>query len=232
MTLVPKIRGRLPLWLKVGYTLWLTIWLPAYVITHAPVEFLWFCHIGNVILLFGLWCEESLLISWQAVSLLLLQSIWTVDFFGRMIIGSHLFGATNYMFRDDFPLHQWLLSAYHIPFPFLLGYVLWKVGYDRRSFWVQVSASCLILFCSFVLDLREPKWNINWVYGLFAKRQSWANDYAYLLLCMFAYPVVIYLPSHLAFWLCVPQRRDLPPTRVEFGAPQSAADWSAHPSVV
>jgi len=201
---------RLPLWLKIGYTAWLLIWLPAYVATHAPIEFLWFCHIGNVVILFGIWSENSLLISWQAVSLLLLQSAWTLDFFGRLVFGFHFFGATTYMFRDDFPWYQWLLSSYHIPFPFLLGYVLWRLGYDRRAFALQAIASVLIMAASFALDFREPKWNINWVYGLAAKRQTWANDYLYLVLSIIGYNIVVYLPSHLLFRWLIPSRRHTP----------------------
>jgi hypothetical protein len=205
--------------MKLGYTIWFVIWLPAYVFTHAPVEFLWFCHIGNVLLLFGLWYEQSLLISWQAVSLLLLQSLWTADFVGRLLLGIHVFGGTNYMFRSDFPIYQWLLSAYHIPFPVLLGYVLWKVGYDTRAFSVQSVSAAVVLCLSFVFDNRDPKWNINWVYGLFAQRQTWANDYVYLFLSVICYPIVVYLPSHLFFWLAVPRHNGGGPPRAELGIP-------------
>jgi hypothetical protein len=200
-------KNRLPLWLKIAYSIWLFAWLPVYVATHAPIEFLWFCHIGNIVILFGLWYENSLLISWQAVSLLVLQSMWTVDFFGRLVVGAHLFGATTYMFRDDFPWYQWLLSSYHIPFPFLLAYVLWKLGYDRRAFLWQAVATVVILAASFVFDTREPKWNINWVYGLGNQRQTWANDYLHVILCMIGYTIVVYFPSHLLFRWFVPQRR-------------------------
>lgn len=199
----------LPLWLKVGYTIWLTLWLPAYVATHAPVEFLWFCHVGNVVILFGLWFEDSLLISWQAVSLLILQSLWTIDFFGRLLLGVHLFGGTAYMFRENYPLQQWLLSAYHIPYPFLLGYMLWKVGYDRRAIHLQIIATVVVLLLSFFMD-RSATWNVNWVYGLFAKRQHWANDYVHLVLCMIGYSLVVYVPSHLLLRWLAPPRRDRP----------------------
>ena len=66
-------RGRIPGWLKVGFSAWVAAWVPFYGWWYGPQIFFWFCDIGNFVLCVALWRESRLLFSWQAVSLLLVQ---------------------------------------------------------------------------------------------------------------------------------------------------------------
>src|SRR5579863_8213896 len=49
---------RIPLWLKIGWTLWLIVWAPVYWRQYGAQNFLFFCDIGNVIGM-GLWLESD-----------------------------------------------------------------------------------------------------------------------------------------------------------------------------
>jgi len=57
---------RLPLWLKVGWTLWVAVWAPLYWKQYGAQNFLYFCDLGNFFIAIALWTERALLFSWQA----------------------------------------------------------------------------------------------------------------------------------------------------------------------
>ena len=46
---------RVPLWLKVVWTVWLVVWAPLYWWKYGAQNFLFFCDIGNVLIGVGLW---------------------------------------------------------------------------------------------------------------------------------------------------------------------------------
>ncbi|HEY6105133.1 MAG TPA: hypothetical protein VIV59_04075, partial [Anaeromyxobacteraceae bacterium] len=90
--------SRIPLWLKLGWTAWLAVWLPFYWRHYGPQNFLWFCDIANIGVGLALWLESPLLFSMQALSILVVQILYTVDLAGRALSGRHLLGGTEYMF--------------------------------------------------------------------------------------------------------------------------------------
>ena len=65
---------RIPLWLKIGWTIWLIVWAPVYLRHYEAQNFLYFCDIGNVLIGIGLWTESPLIFSWAACGLLLFPS--------------------------------------------------------------------------------------------------------------------------------------------------------------
>ena len=121
-------RRALPRWLKLGYTAWFLVWVPVYWIDNGPANFLWLCDVANFVLLAAIWLESSLLISSQAVSVLLIQLAWIVDFGTRLVAGFHPIGGTEYMFESARPLFGRLLSLFHVFIPILLLYALWRLG--------------------------------------------------------------------------------------------------------
>jgi hypothetical protein len=52
----------------------------------------------------------------------------------------------------------------------------------------------LVLPLTYLLTERE---NVNWVYGPRSKRQIRISERLYLLLLMLAFPLFVYLPTHL-----------------------------------
>ena len=50
---------RVPLWLKIGYTIWVVVWLILYKQFVGWAHYLWLCHLGNVVIVIGLWTERD-----------------------------------------------------------------------------------------------------------------------------------------------------------------------------
>lgn len=68
---------RIPLWLKIFWTIWVIVWVPLYWRQYGLQNFLFFCDLGNIFIALGLWLESSLIFSWQATGLLLFQALYT-----------------------------------------------------------------------------------------------------------------------------------------------------------
>ncbi|HEY4821281.1 MAG TPA: hypothetical protein VIH62_10575, partial [Xanthobacteraceae bacterium] len=139
--------SRLPLWLKLAYTAFMAVLLPVYWANYGPTNFLYFCDVALLITLVGIWIESPLLISMCAVGILASQALWVVDFLSNLI-GWPLTGMTDYMFAADHSLFLRSLSLFHGWLPFLLVYLVWRLGYDRRGFpaWTGL-AWILVLIC-------------------------------------------------------------------------------------
>jgi hypothetical protein len=188
---------RLPLWLKIGFTVWVLVWIPIYWKFYGPRNFLWFCDIGNVVLAAALWRESALLFSWQAVSVLVVQIAMSVDMAGRLLFGVHPIGGTEYMWdAAHYPLHIRLLSLFHVVTPPLLVWGLVRLGYDRRAFVLQSTTAWVVLPVCFFFT--PPDCDINWVFGPLDRPQTTVAPWLYFVGCMIAYPLVLYLPTHLA----------------------------------
>ena len=89
---------RLPLWLKMVWTVWVVVWAPLYWKHYGAQNFLYFCDLGNLLIAVALWLESPLIFSWQATGLLLFQSLYTIDLLGAVLSNRHFIGGTEYMF--------------------------------------------------------------------------------------------------------------------------------------
>ena len=128
---------RVPLWLKIGWTLWLIVWAPLYWRQYGVQNFLFFCDIGNILIGIALWLESPLIFSWVASGLLVFQAIYTFDFAGALLTGHHAVGGTEYMFDPALPLTIRLLSLFHVATPPLLLWAIWRLGYNPRGWKLQ-----------------------------------------------------------------------------------------------
>lgn len=190
---------RIPLWLKIGVTLWVLAWIPAYWWYYGPANFLWFCDIANLLLPLALWIESPLLLSWQAVSVLFVQVLWCVGFFGHLLFGAPHLG-TGYMFQSTIPLWIRGLSLFHVVHVPIFLWGIRRLGYDRRAIWAQTATAQVILPISYWVSsrLEGPDWkDLNWVWGPFDERQTILPPLAFLGVVMAAYPILLYLPTHL-----------------------------------
>jgi hypothetical protein len=194
--------GRLPLWLKLAYTAFMAVLLPVYWANYGPTNFLYFCDVALLITLVGIWIESPLLISMCAVGILASQALWVVDFLSNLI-GWPLTGMTDYMFAADHSLFLRGLSLFHGWLPFLLVYLVWRLGYDRRGFpaWT-VLAWILVLICFFFMPPPRPDpgltpVNINYVWGMSdAVAQTWMPPAVWLAGLIILLPVLLYAPVH------------------------------------
>jgi hypothetical protein len=193
---------RIPRPVKVLYTLFVCALVPVYWRHYGPANFLWFSDVALLLTVPALWLESRWLASTQAVSVVLLELVWTADFLTRLVAGAHLTGIAEYMFEADKPLYLRGLSLFHLVLPVLLLWLAYRLGYDRRAWVAQtVLAWAILLVCFFLTD---PSENINWTFGPGPEPQNWVAPGLYLILLMVAFPVCVYLPTHLALRALMP----------------------------
>jgi hypothetical protein len=190
---------RVPLWLKIVWSLWLIVWAPVYWHRYGLQNFLFVCDIGNVLIGIGLWLESGLIFSWVACGLLLFQTLYTVDLSGALITGHHLIGGTEYMFDPYLPLWTRLLSLFHVVTPFVLLWGIRTLGYDRRGWKLQTLTTWIVVPINFFW---RPEEDVNWARGLFFHEQHTLPGFVYLLGYLILVPLCVYLPTHwLLLWL-------------------------------
>lgn len=185
---------RIPLWLKIGWTLWVVCWAPIYWRQYGAQNFLYFCDLGNLVIAVALWSESAVLFSWQAVSLLVFQSLFTIDLAGAWLSGRHPIGGTEFMFDPHLPLLVRALSLFHVVTPVLLLWAIWRLGYDSRGWKLQT------LTCWIVVPINyfwRPEHNVNWARGIFFVQQKTVPGWLYLLAYLVLVPAVVYYPTHL-----------------------------------
>ena len=195
--------ARIPLPLKIAYSAFMAVLLPVYWYYYGPTNFLYFCDVALILTLVGMWKESAFLISMCAVGIVLPQMLWVADFLGTFV-GYPITGMTAYMFNHQSSLFLRGLSLFHGWLPFLLFYLVWRTGYDRRGLpaWTLL-AWALLLLCFFYLPPPNPAAgltpvNINYVWGPSdAAAQTWMPPYAWLAFLIVGMPILLFLPAHL-----------------------------------
>jgi hypothetical protein len=191
----------IPLAVKIAFTVYMAVLIPVYWNSWGPLNFLWFCDVCMILTTVALWLEIPLLLSMLAVAIVVPQLLWAGDFASRLILGKHFFfNISSYMFNDEQPLFVRGLSTFHGWLPFLLLWMLWCVGYDRRALGAQTLLAWAVLGLTFLLvTTNDPlkAGNVNYIFGLNDKEpQTWMPPACWLGVLMLLYPVCIYVPSH------------------------------------
>jgi hypothetical protein len=137
--------NRVPLSVKVAFTLLMAAWVPLYWLHNGPANFLWLCDFANFVLLAALWRESALLASSQVAGIFVIQVVWAIDYFGRIFLGFHPVGGTEYMFDVAEPIWLRGLSLFHLWTVPLLLWLVRRVGFDARG-WKLQTALALVLF--------------------------------------------------------------------------------------
>jgi hypothetical protein len=160
-----------------------------------------------------------LLTSAALVGIFFPQMLWVADFLGNCV-GVPLTGFTNYMFDGEHnPLFNRFLSFFHFWLPFLLLYMAFCLGYDRRGVWLWTLVAWAALAISYFFlpppmnkeQLLAAGYteltpnNVNYVYALGGNEpQTWMEAPVFFAVMLVAWPVVIYVPSHLLFQRVLP----------------------------
>ncbi len=188
--------GMLPLWFRLTYISFVVVLVPFYATGHGYANFLWFSNVALLGTAVAIWFRWPLLASMQIVSVGVLELIWTIDFIAGLLRGGEsLIGLAGYMFDEQIDLHLRLLSLYHLAIPWILFWLVWRLGYDTRGWWAQsLLAWVILLVCYF---FTRPDDNINWTFGPGETPQELLPSWLYLILIMIGYPLFVYLPTHL-----------------------------------
>ncbi len=186
--------SRIPLWLKLAWTIWLLVWAPVYWRQYGAQNFLYFCDVGNFLIAIGLWCESRLILSWQAVGLLIFQALYTIDLIAALLFRHHIIGGTEYMFDPKISPLVRLLGLYHLIVPPLLVWTACRLGYDPQAWKWQTLTVWTLVPISFFW---RPQYNVNWARGL-GHEQHIVPHWLYLLIYLIVVPVAVYCPTHFA----------------------------------
>jgi len=198
-----------PKWLRWAALLWLAFWFPIYWHTWGAANFLHLCDIAVILTCIGLWSNNALLISSQAVSSLVIDAVWALDAGSAFFLGHHLIGGTEYLFDARYPLWVRLLSLFHILMPPLLLWALYWVGYEEEGF----TAQCLIACFAFIgARFASPARNLNFAFADPFFHRSWGPGPVHVAITYLALIFVVYLPTHLILAkLFSPEPPDLKP---------------------
>jgi len=191
---------RVPLWLKIGWTIWLICWAPLYWRQYGAQNFLFFCDLGNILIGLALWLESPLIFSWQASGLLLFQTVYTIDLAGALLSGKHLIGGTEYMFDAHIPLSIRLLSLFHVVMVPLLLWAIARLGYDERGWKLQTLTAWIVVPINYFW---RPEMDVNWARGPFFHEQHVVPGLMYLVAYLVVVPLAVYWPTHLVlrWWI-------------------------------
>jgi hypothetical protein len=216
---VEQSSARIPFPVKIAFSAFMGVLVPVYAYWYGPTNFLYFCDISLILTLIGIWTESALLISMCAVGLLLPQAFWVLDFFAHFT-GFSPTGMTDYMFVSDHSFFLRLLSGFHGWLPFLLLFLVWRLGYDRRALlrW-SILAWALLLVCYFVMPGPRPDpgmtpVNINYVFGMSDMApQTFVPPLVWLAGLMIGLPLLAFIPTHFALQRLAPQAKVADPNR-------------------
>lgn len=196
---------RLPFALKLFVSAFLLVMVPVYYRTYGPTNFLYFCDIALLFCVISLWTKRALPASMAAVGILLPQALWCLDFLGELF-GIHLVGLTSYMFDAKKSLFLRGLSFFHAWLPFLILFLVKRLGYDRRALWGWTAVGWALCLVSYFFlpaagtkptDPHTPV-NINYVHGFDdTAPQTWLPAPLYLVGWMATLFLACYLPTHL-----------------------------------
>ncbi len=197
--------GHIPFVIKLGFTVFMAVLVPVYWSKYGPTNFLYFCDLALFVTLAAVWLENRLLASMAAVGIILPQLVlWCGDFVAHLV-GIKFIGMTDYMFDASRPLFLRGLSFFHGWLPFLLLFLVARLGYDRRALfaWTGVAWGAVLVSYFFLppagahpANPLAPV-NIDYVHGFNdVAAQTWMPGWAWLIFLLVALPALVFFPTH------------------------------------
>jgi hypothetical protein len=201
---MPVTISKIPLWVKLLYTAFVAVFVPVYLMNYGPTNFIYFCDTSLLLGFIALWLESPLIASMPAVGIVVVQILWCIDF-GLGFFGFD-FGLASYMFDSHTSLFLRSLSLFHGWLPFVLLWMVHRLGYDRRALLCWTALGWTLLCVSYFLMPAPPApasnpllpVNINLVYGFSATApQTWmpANEW---FLALGAALTLVWVGTHFA----------------------------------
>jgi hypothetical protein len=194
-SIVRRRHAGLPRALKAAHTLFVVVLVPTYARHYGPGNFLWFSDIALLTSVPALAFESRVLASTQAVSVLVPELIWLVDFGAGMAVGKYPIGLAAYMSDRRIPRFVRALSLFHLWLTPLLVLIVSRTGYDRRAFKYQTMLSAAVLVASW--RLTTPADNVNWVHSWPKRIRPGPARAGFVLALAAGLSLACYLPAHL-----------------------------------
>jgi hypothetical protein len=175
--------------------LWLAVWGPTYAVVYGFGNFLHLCDVAVILTCVGLWRGSALLLSMQALTSILIDLAWDLDFAWRAATGSHLLGGTEYMWDPKYRLWVRLLSLFHLVLPVLLLWALRRAGYDRRALILQSALGLVLIAAARILG---PDANVNFAWRDPFFHRSWGPAPLHVAVIFGGLLAIVYGPTHAA----------------------------------
>jgi len=180
---------------KIAYTAFVLLVAVTWWRHYSWRNFLWFSDIAFIGAVPALWLESSALASVLAVAVLLPEILWNVDFVARLLTRRRITGLTDYMFEPGRPRLLRGLSLFHVPLPLVLLWMVREYGYDASVGLVGAVAMAAVVL-PWSRAVSTPERNINWTYGLGARRSA-SSATTYVTLLFVAFVAFVFVPTHV-----------------------------------
>jgi hypothetical protein len=196
MPSVRQAQRAYPGWVRWGALGWLAFWLPVYWRVWGGANFVHLCDIAVILTCIGLWTNNALLISSQAVSALVVDAMWGIDAVCTVTFGRDLFGSgTEYLVDPSHALWTRLLTLYHVAIVAVLLWALHRAGYDRRAWKLQSGIAAAAFVAA---RFTPPAQNINFAYRLPMVNRPFGPAPLHVAVSILFMILVVYWPTHWA----------------------------------
>ncbi len=190
----------IPFWFKVAYAAFVLYVMAVWWKHYGWKNFLWFSDIALIGAVPATWLESAPLASVLTVAVLLPELLWNADFLGRLLLRRRITGLTDYMFEPQRPRLLRGLSLFHVPLPLVLLWMVAAYGYDAEAGLPgAIALAAIVLPWSRILG--TPDQNINWTYGLGARRVQWPG-WLWVPVLLAGFVLFVFVPTDwlLAGW--------------------------------
>ncbi len=207
----PELERRcaLPIGMKLFVAAFTILLVAAYSRHYGLANFLWFSNLALILVTLGVVLESRLPISMAAVGVFLPEVAWSLDFVGRLVLQTPVFGITEYFWVGDRPGWVRALTLYHLALPPALWWLTGRLGYDRRALpaWCALAGVVVVT----LMLVGDPQRNINRLWGLGAEPQETLPRALYVLSWAIVMPLAIWWPTHRLFaWQAQRRGRSTP----------------------
>ena len=163
----------IPLWFKLAYTAFVLYVMAVWWKNYGWKNFLWFSDIAFIGAVPAMWLESAAIASVLTVAVLLPELLWNVDYAAAAAAAAARSRASPTTCSS--PSGRCMLRAlslFHVPLPLVLLWMVAAYGYDAvgRLAGAVLLAAIVLPWSRFV---STPEKNINWTYGLGARRVRW-----------------------------------------------------------
>lgn len=172
------------------------VWAPLYWREYGLRNFFQLCDIAVFVTVLGLWTRSALLLSSQAVAVLVVDALWAIDVLSRLAFGFHPIGGTEYMWQASIPWYVRGISLFHVAWPPLCLWAVRATGYDRRGWLLQSALAAAMIAASHLFT--DAAYNVNFAHRApFLVKGPMGPPAAHVALSALAIIVLVYLPTHL-----------------------------------
>jgi len=185
----------IPLWFQLAWTAFVLYVLAVWWRHYGWRNYLWFSDLALIGSVPALWLGSAALASVLAVTVLLPELLWNLDFALRLLSRRRLTPLTDYMFERERPLLLRALSLFHMLLPPVLLWLLAAYGYDAAAGLPgALLLAAIVLPCSRVLG--SPAQNINWAHAFGDRPVRWPA-WRYLAVLYAGMVLLVFVPTDL-----------------------------------